>query len=420
MTAFSKEGRLKVYQDSNISSFVRALGVISSFVLIKSADRYLSDDELGYLLTAFSLFSFLALFDLGLGNASRNLISSEYFSRKKYGAFEVYVVLNTLLVGIVFIVGAQIFLMTYKEGWLGNILNGENIFYIIISVLCQPGRIGCLSISKTYIAQIIQYSPLITVTLYSLLIAADLESMCRFYLRLQCLFNLLGFLFILRHIDFVFGLIVSIKLISAKILSKAFSYLLIQSLATTAFLLLNLWVIESVSINEGLSFNLMFRIYSAGLAVFGAYILPKWTQITVSDLSLKDLIRSYIGNQINIIYVFIFGGLIIGLFGNQILALLINEFKPINSINWALIFIYYCFQIIVQVIGVLLNGLGMTRIQVIFGVFQLVFFTTFMFISPTINLYQSLLGLLLFSSIPLVGSILYLYRQYVRDSYTHI
>ncbi|MDA7891098.1 hypothetical protein N9B14_00900 [Akkermansiaceae bacterium] len=420
MMGYLKEDRPKVFWDSTISSLVRAVGIISTFILIKSVDENLDDDELGYLLTALSLFSFLALFDLGLGNASRNLISSEYFSGKKSGLFEAYLTLNTLLVGLVFVVGGQIFLMTYQGGWLTTVLDRENICYLIIAALCQPGRIGYLSVSQTYAAQIIQYLPIILVTFISSLFAADFEFLCKLYLRFLCSFNLLGVLLVFKLLKFDFKLIAVVKLITSKIFTKAFSYLVIQSLGTATFIMLNLWVIESVSAEEGLSFNLMFRVYSAGLAIFGAYILPNWTQIQISTLSFRMLIKTYIYSQRNTLIIFIFGGLLIGLMGNKILSLLVKDFKDLGGISWVLIFTYYCIQLLVQELGTMLNGLGMTRIQVIFGIIQIIFLAAVTVFLEGTNLFQALLILVIFSLVPLIGSIIYLYKQYVRDFNSNI
>jgi O-antigen/teichoic acid export membrane protein len=377
--------RTKAVKLQIILSFVfRGLGIGLNFFVIPVTLSLLSTDKYGIWITLQSVFSWITLFDIGIGNGLRNklaiaLSQKDMLNAKKYISTGYFIIaLIGFFLIIILLVGVNLvnWRVIFKSDLLTN-KEYQRLILISISSLILCFVLGLINqILSAF--QKNSYTNLISIMSNSMFIAlifafrqsfqSDLISVATCYflcLIISYILITLGFFIYNRSV------LPGIKYIElekiADILKLGGSFFIVQIAVLLIFSIDNFLILQLLGPSAVAQYNIVYRVFSIFTIGFGIIMGPLWSAFTEANekndvVWIKNIIRKLHLALVPLVISLV----IVSIFFNRLLILWLPRDKSFNT--QTLLIVCMAFFVLVSIWNNIyasyLNGVSETKVQV--------------------------------------------------------
>ncbi|WP_033541951.1 lipopolysaccharide biosynthesis protein [Planococcus sp. CAU13] len=363
----------------------RILGVITNFLLLGIIYRYLPNEETyGIWLTVFSILSWLALFDFGMGNSLRNKLT-EALSNENYELAKKYIS-TTYIIMII-----PSFLMLILAFVFVEIIEWKSLFNIQETAITEYYlKVFILTVALLYI-----------VNFYLSILFALLHATYKSYLisAMQLLINVINIILVLMlyFIDIDSLLILGITYLGSSIivsgvmslfvfnsnkqvlkpqinffqksllndiLNFGLKFLVLQMAIIVLFNTDNLLISKFISVKEVTPYQLIYKLLSIFTIILSIILTPIWTLIINYNTQQEFKKIREVFRKLFIIYgILMFGVIIIGLISPHIIKIWIGEEIFIHPNLILSIIIFTAMHMWCNIFQAILNGMNKLNVQ---------------------------------------------------------
>lgn len=365
---------------------VKGLSMLISFLYVPLLLNSMDSENYGVWLTLTSLVSWVAIFDIGLGNGLRNKLAEALARNDELlGRKYVSTAYITIFSVVVFIIG--FFLLFYQYMPWPKILNayaidGKELNYLVLIV---------------FIAFCLQF---VFSLINSILYALQLPALSSFILLLGQLFSYILVLvlskFYLISSLFVLGTVISVippltLLLSTyfifrfkfshlapsfkyfewskikDILSLGIKFFIIQIVSILLFQTNNLIITHTLGNESVVQYNIAYKYMYIIVMIFTIIVTPLWSATTEAYIKRDYLWIKNVVKKIHIVmFLMIIGGFLMFLFSDMAYRIWLgNTSVEISKWTTLILYIYAVAMILYGMYGYIINGIGKLRVQII-------------------------------------------------------
>ena len=376
----------KAYKNVAVMIIIKGISMIISFLYVPLLFHTLDTINYGIWLTLTSVFSWISLFDIGLGNGLRNKVAESMakgddISTRKYVS-TTYAFMTLFIIGII-----AVFLCIYTFVPWASILNASgindkefqylvlivfisfcthfvlNLINSILYALQMPAMSSAISMMGQLLAFIVVYVLSTTFNNSSLLVLGFAISVTPVIVLLTATIILFSTKYKFISPSFSFIEFEKIK----NVASLGAQFFIIQIISIVLFQV-NTLVITHVVGNEAVvEYNIAYKYMYLLYMLFSIIATPIWSATT--DAYRKgdfEWIRSIHSNLRLVALILSIIGLIMLIVSSKAYDLWINNLTvEINYSTTGLLFVYTVAMMFYGSNGFIINGIGKLRIQII-------------------------------------------------------
>lgn len=373
---------------SNIGlSFVgRIVTTLSSFLIVPLTIDYVNPTQYGIWLTLSSIISWVAIFDLGLGQGFRNKFS-ESMALGDFQLAREYVSTTYFAVGVIVSIAYIILIILNSFVNWSTILNIDKsynqelnkVFFIVGSFFCLKMVVGIFGTlltadQKPGISSLIQafgnLLSLISIFLLTRFTSGSLTNLAIFYAGVPCFtifaISLLTFIFHNRYKRLSPKLKFIKRHLIKNIISLGIQFFIIHICMIIVFQLSNIVISREIGPIDVTRYNISYKYFNL-LYIFSNIIInPFWSAFTEA-YTLKDYswMKSMISKLEKTWLLLILCGCLMLICAPTIYLIWIGNKVHINFELNLFMLIFFVFHIIGSIYMYLINGIGTIRIQLI-------------------------------------------------------
>lgn len=366
------------------SLIVKSLNILINLLIVPVSLNVLDNTQYGIWMTLTSVISWISMFDIGLGNGLRNVLSKELaVSNSKES--QNYVSTTYFLLGIITIVLTLLFLP------LNNFIDWTIIFNTSYSYKNELSQLVKIVFCLFFVKLTIQTIKIILIadqrSAYSNLLETLGNGLGLLVIYLLSRFSdpsLIEFGTIFTGVPIVVFIIFSVFLFSGKyksikprfkyvkikysklLLNTGFQFFIIQFAVVVIFQTSNILVAQFFSPEEVTPYNIAFKYFGVIPMLWAIIMMPMWSAFTHA-LALKDFIwMKKTMKKLNILMILFF---VLSLFmiplGSDIIAIWTNDRISISTNMLVVFSIYAIINIWNNTYSYFLNGVGFVKLQMI-------------------------------------------------------
>jgi O-antigen/teichoic acid export membrane protein len=423
-----------LYKTVITNYFAKGITLVTNLIIIPLILNYLGAAKYGFLITLITILNWLLLFDLGIGNSVKNLVSQEYseknfetinsiFKNASLILFSIFIIFSIVTIYLIPLFNYQTFFnineITEKE--LALIVTSSIILFLLNMFLSLSNNVF-YGLQKGYIPNVFNAIGNI-ITLIVIYYAIIHNFSVLFIIITYVSGFLLGNLFTLIYL-LVNKVVLPWKGKINKSQSKLILKLGIQFFSVSVIGIIiysidNIIITKVIGPSSVATYNPIMRLYQIIIQVNGLYLLSLWPAYT-NAIAKKDFTwvkRKFKSSIKFVFYIFFPLVLILVIFGPKIISLWVgnNEHLP-SQMLCLTIGIWTLIYLVNQATGIFLNGAGIMGQQIKFGIISILVFiiSAFFLVSKYGLIGLSISGIL--SS--MVGLIVnpYLIRKYLINN----
>lgn len=378
----------------------KGLTLLISLVLLPLTVGYVSSEKYGVWITISSIASWIAIFDLGLGNGLKNKYIECVANGNRIKA-QRYVSTTYAMLSFIFIPLLLVFLLINSFLDWKSILNVyvdedlNKIFAIVMAYVSFNFILSTINIvlmaeqkpGESSIRQLIQQI-LVLLTIFVLTKTTKGSllylclSLCIVPLAVCLFFNISLFSTRYKSVR------PSIKMVDFSLLKElfglSFKFFFLQSVALVLFQLTNIIIIRYYSAEDVTLYNVAYKYFSVPTVFFAAIVTPIWAAVTEAHNKGDNIwIRKTLRRYSFILGGFIFSEIIMLVICNQIYHLWMRETIPeISFVVSAFCMLGAVATMVPSLFVNTLCGAGYLRLQLVFCIFSPLIFLglSFLFI----------------------------------------
>lgn len=362
----------------------KGLSILVSLLYVPLLLGSMDTDNYAVWLTLTSLVSWIALFDIGLGNGLRNRLS-EALAKNDYILARTYV--STAYCGV-FIVAIGLLLcftianpfVNWSEILNTTAINQKQLSFLVTIVFCGfiMNFVFGLINSVLYAVQYPAMSSLITFTgqvvsfaiVYILVKSHSISNIVTLGTIIAIIppltyviYSLILFKSKLKQISPKYKFIEFSKI--KDILSLGIKFFILQIITIVLFQTNNIIIIHAVDKDAVVVYNILYKYLYILVTIFAMICAPIWSATTEAyvknDFNWIKMIKSKL---IKISIVFIIGGLAMVALSKYVFDIWLGSNHPVILIDNTLLMLLYCsFMILYSVYGYIINGIGKLKLQ---------------------------------------------------------
>jgi O-antigen/teichoic acid export membrane protein len=381
--------RTAMVRKNIVNSFVvKAIGIVSSLMLVPLTINYISAENYGIWLTLSSVVSWINLMDIGLGNGLRNKLT-EAISNKNYHQGRIYVSTTYASLSLVVSVIVLVFVASLPFLDWAAILNTDSsrsselqlMAIIVFSSFCLQFVFRLITVILTANQEVALGSTILMLSNLSNLIGVYLVTQLAqpSLLLLTTVFSLSPLLIYVFATLYFFGksyrhLRPSVKLVRMKyakeLMNKSSQFFIIQIASVVVFSSSNILITQYLGNENVAVYNTVYKYFSILLIVQEIILAPMWSAITDAYLKADMVWINTIMVRLNRNVLF-FGvvSLIMTILSPWVYQLWIGESLNIPFEISAYMAVYIMLNIFTRTYSSFINGVGKIRVQMITSIF---------------------------------------------------
>ncbi|QIV94849.1 oligosaccharide flippase family protein [Allofrancisella frigidaquae] len=373
------------------STIFKILAIIISFLLVPIMIWYLGVEKYGIWSTIVSIFSWVVLFDVGIGSGLRNNLSKSLAKGKKNDAKK-YVSTSYICIGVIVLCLLIIFfILSYYINWqvvFNTKTISENQLYLVVSV---SGFFLIINFGLSLINQILyglQKSSMVVFNQFlSNFFALSILGFIYFLIE-RSLFKLAfcyGFSLILSNVILTYITFKKYKFLIPKlgffskeciksIASMGFKFFIIQIAVIVIFTTDKIMITQLFGPEYVTSYDVVFKLFSIIMIIHSLLITPLWS--ACSDAYHRgdiEWIKNSLFRQLQIFMLIIFGIIVLAFIAKNIISFWIGkDFIVDNNLIYAMsIFIIVC--VWNNIFAFIVNGMAKLGIQTLTSIAAMLF-----------------------------------------------
>lgn len=381
--------RTAMVRKNIINSFVvKAIGIVSSLMLVPLTINYISAENYGIWLTLSSVVSWINLMDIGLGNGLRNKLT-EAISNKNYEQGRIFVSTTYASLSLVVSIIVLVFVAALPFLDWAVILNTDAsragelqlMAIIVFSSFCLQFVFRLITVILTANQQVALGSTILMLSNLSNLIGVFLVTQLAqpSLLILTTVFSLsplLVYVFATLHFfrKSYYHLRPSVKLIRMKyakeLMNKSSQFFIIQIASVVVFSSSNILITQYLGNENVAVYNAVYKYFSILLIVQEIILAPMWSAITDAYLKADMVWINTIMVRLNRNVLF-FGvvSLVMAILSPWVYQLWIGDSLQIPMEISAYMAVYIMLNIFTRTYSSFINGVGKIRVQMITSIF---------------------------------------------------
>lgn len=367
-----------------LSFFLRGISICLSLFVIPITLSLLTTEKYGIWITLQSIFSWIVLFDIGVGNGLRNkltesLVKNDLVASKIYISTAYFIISLIGLVMIVLIISSVSFI-NWTNLFKSMVLNNSGyIKLILISLLSLIvcfvlGLINQIfnALQKNWLTNIISIVANVLFLFFVTYFRTSIQGNLILLASIYCSTLVFSYLFI-SVLFFILNpaIIPNVKYIKHNkindILKLGGSFFIIQIALLLIFSIDNFLILQLLGASTVAEYNIIYKLFSVFNIVFGIVMGPLWSAFTAAYIKndtvwIKTILRNLQLALIPIVIALI----IVCCFVNQILNLWLPHGKIITP-ETSLIICMAVFVLVSywnNIYSYYLNGISETKMQV--------------------------------------------------------
>ncbi|MCA0385970.1 MAG: polysaccharide biosynthesis C-terminal domain-containing protein [Firmicutes bacterium] len=434
---FENDTRIYLNNVFNIG-FFRVLTIITNFLLVGLIFRYLNSEELnGVWLTVFSIVTWLAVFDFGIGNGLRNKLTEAVTLRNIPLANSLIVTSYIILSIPTILINVAVVIFAHEINWV-RLLNLNNhslsneyltVFMIILTIFYSFNFYLSLihpvfhSVSKSYVINFVQFiTNLINVVVILLLllfkVQPSLITLCLLYLGSSILVLSIVSINFFRFSNSTYRFKIKYynRGLVREILKIGGNFFILQLAIIVLFNTDNFLISFYLGVKDVSSYQLVNKLLSIYTTLMSILLIPIWTVI------IKYNINKEYTKLRKVIKLLMFAFIIISVFvwitainSKFLIAIWVGE--ELDKIDFNLIMFMAIFTVVhiwCNIFQYILNGLNYLRIQMYcYGVAMIINIpiSIILVLNTDLKVSGIILGTIISLSIPSVILPFYLSRK---------
>lgn len=382
----------QLYKTIITSYFSKGITLATNLIIVPLILNYLGAVKYGFLITLLTILNWLLLFDLGIGNSVKNLVSIEYgkqnseninsiFKNASVILFSIFIIFSILSFFLVPLMNWQSFFNIYEisEFELALVMNASIILFLLNMFLSLSNNVF-YGLQKGYIPNV--FNALGNILTLIVIYYAIIHNYSILFIIVTYVSGfLLGNLFTLIYLlikKIVLPLKGKFDKAQSKIILKlGLQFFSVGIIGVIIYSIDNILITKVLGPSSVANYNPIMRLYQILIQLNGLYLLSLWPAYT-NAIAKKDFewVKKKLKNSIkSVLFLFLPIVCILMFFGPQIIAFWIGSNKNIPSrILCCTIGIWTIFYLLNQAFGIFLNGAGIMGQQIKFGIISILIF----------------------------------------------
>ena len=382
----------QLYKTVVTNYFSKGITLATNLIIVPLILNYLGAAKYGFLITLITILNWLLLFDLGIGNSVKNLVSQEYskkdfqninsiFKNAAIILFSIFVIFSIVTIYLIPLFNYQSFfnISEITEEELTLIVASSIILFLLNMFLSLSNNIF-YGLQKGYIPNIFNaLGNIITLTVIFYAITNNFSVL--FIIITYVSGFLLGNLFTLVYLlanKIVIPWKGKIKKSQSMLILKlGLQFFGVGIIGIIIYSIDNIIITKVIGPSSVAIYNPIMRLYQIVIQINGLYLLSLWPAYT-SAIARNDFIwvKRKFKNSIKIVvFVFLPVVLILILFGPKIISFWVgNNLHIPSQMLCFTIGIWTLIYLINQATGIFLNGAGIMGKQIKFGLVSIFIF----------------------------------------------
>lgn len=379
--------RTSIVLTNTLSSLVlKGVSISINFLMVPLCIKAVSEREYGLVLTITSIVSWIAFFDIGIGNGLRNRLS-EAFAHEDYEKGRAYMSTATFYISGIFLFLLLIYTAIHPFLDWNSLLNISRdlvpnlslCVYLVIAIFCirfilQLVSVVLMADQKNYLNDAIM--PLANAVTVILIFGLYTLKQASFYSLMITISFVPIVILLLANIYFFSTTYKAIRpairyidhSLRKDLLSLGAQFFLIQISVIVIFSTSEILVARLFSVQEVTRFNIVSRYFGISFIVANMVMAPLWSAFSIA---WQQLDIRWISKTISRMHMLNIGFLIMNIslyfLYNNLIQLWIGKPVPIAT-HFAIVLIIYNAQMIFNgVFAFFLNGIGNLKMQLITG-----------------------------------------------------